>query len=40
MGEGMHVFQKSIEELDSVIKMEYVAYGGQSLFLTNWEMKN
>lgn len=40
MEEGMHGFQKSIEELDSVMKMEYVTYGARSLFLNNGEIKN
>lgn len=40
MGEGMRGFQKNIEELDRVMKMEYVTYGARSLFLNNGEIKN
>lgn len=40
MGEGMRGFQKNIEELDRLMKMEYVTYGARSLFLNNGEIKN
>lgn len=40
MGERMHNFKKSIEELGRVIKMEYVIYGAQTIyFFNNGDMK-